>query len=111
MCAMLCALILVISMTLSVQGDRWSKQELRESQEQDKDVQQILHSREKSDIQPSWEIIAPFSDTVGQPLRVRRSSLSPVEELGRQLHHKAASITKISLCYQFTSASLLPTAQ
>ena len=31
MCAMLCALILVISMTLSVQGDRWSKQELRES--------------------------------------------------------------------------------
>ena len=46
-------------------------------------------------------------DTVGQPLLVRRSSLSPVGELGRQLRHKAAKITKISLCYHFISASLL----
>ena len=43
---------------------RWSKQELREAQEQDKEVQQILHWREKSDSRPSWEIVAPFGEIV-----------------------------------------------
>ena len=43
---------------------RWSNQELREAQEQDKDVQQILYWREKSDIRPSWETVAPFGEIV-----------------------------------------------
>ena len=43
---------------------RWSKQELTEAQKQDKDVQQILHWREKSDIRSSWEIVVPFCKIV-----------------------------------------------
>ena len=42
----------------------WSKQELREAQKQDKELQQILQWRERSDIRPSWDTVAPFGEIV-----------------------------------------------
>ena len=106
MCAVLCAL-------MQVQGDgasrSWGRLRSRTNM-----CSRFCIGGRKWYPWPSWEIIAPFvklssptGHIVGHPLLVWRSSLSPVGELGRQLHHKAASITKISSCYYFISASLL----
>ena len=43
---------------------RWSTQELKKAQEQDKNVQQILRWREKSNVRPPWETVAPFGEII-----------------------------------------------
>ena len=91
----------VISAQTNALSMPWSRQDLREAQMRDVDLRPVLLWKEKGEAKPTWQIVAPYSETTKtywvqwESLLLRDvSTLSLVGNSSWRKFHKAASPTK-----------------